>query len=117
MKIRKVFELVDYEEVDLWRPIGQYWKTNEMDSVEIKKLCKIFPQLRKPHENEKGFTVKTKLIYDSKDGRVDIDILKNDDEWFFVKVIKGDVLYGKTNYYKCDQFEGLIKLIKEKIIK
>ena len=45
-----------------------------------------------------------------------IKIFGLNDEWFVVKIILTlEFLVEDTRYYKCDQFEGLIKLLKDTI--
>ena len=46
--------------------------------------------------------------------RVDMDIYEMDDEWFIVKFY--DDGYGLSQIYKCDQFGGIVKLLKDKKI-
>lgn len=42
-----------------------------------------------------------------------ISICEYPDDWYYVNI---DIEYNKNNYYKCDQLEGLINLINDKII-
>ena len=47
-------------------------------------------------------------------------ITKTNDDWFWVQYFEPDKTYGRgllvaaVWYYKCDQFEGLLKLLKDK---
>jgi hypothetical protein len=41
-----------------------------------------------------------------------IDISIADDEWYYV-MLRGEVIGYETKYYKCDQYEGLVKLLKD----
>jgi len=41
-----------------------------------------------------------------------IDISISDDEWYYV-MLRGEVIGYETKYYKCDQYEGLVKLLKD----
>jgi len=44
-----------------------------------------------------------------------VTIYQDDDEWFYVRINDADEESYDTNcYYKCDQFDGLIKLLKFK---
>ncbi len=45
--------------------------------------------------------------------KIGVDILLYDDEWFGVSIVHFGK--GKQEYYMCDQFEGLIKLLKLKL--
>ena len=40
---------------------------------------------------------------------IKMDIFISDDEWFYVKLSS----VGIIQYYKCDQYEGLVKLLKD----
>jgi len=44
-----------------------------------------------------------------------IEVIESDDEWFWVSIFPGgkDIL---EEFYKCDQYEGLKKLLKDKNI-
>jgi hypothetical protein len=48
---------------------------------------------------------------------IDMRISLDDDEWYFVwfeeKITKSTI---RIKYYKCDQFEGLVKFLKDKEI-
>lgn len=49
----------------------------------------------------------------------DISIYKNCDDWFFVNIMSASsdrkaILVKENNFYKCDQLEGLINLLKDK---
>jgi len=61
------------------------------------------------------------VIYvDKKEGREDIEvkIMINDDEWYYVdiSIIYNDngSMFDLGGSYKCDQFDGLKKLLKDK---
>jgi hypothetical protein len=41
-----------------------------------------------------------------------IDIIITDDEWYYV-MLRGEVIGYETKYYKCDQYEGFVKLLKD----
>jgi len=44
-------------------------------------------------------------------------IQKSDDEWFYVAFSKNNInSYRDADHYKCDQFEGVIRLLKDKEI-
>jgi hypothetical protein len=44
-----------------------------------------------------------------------IRIILNDDEWFYVHAVKKvDSYLNNIMFYKCDQFEGLVKFLKDK---
>jgi hypothetical protein len=42
-------------------------------------------------------------------------VTQDSDEWFWVKIIKFKTSETLSSYYKCDQFEGVKKLIKEQL--
>jgi hypothetical protein len=55
------------------------------------------------------------------DDFVDYFIYKFDDDWYYVQVVKhyldidsGEMEFEGEEWYKCDQLEGLIKLLKDK---
>ena len=67
------------------------------------------------------------IFVDKKEGREDIvynaievKIMINDDEWYYVdiSIIYNDngSMFDLGGYYKCDQFDGLKKLLKDKEI-
>jgi hypothetical protein len=44
-----------------------------------------------------------------------VDIYKGGDDWFWVKLlIRGNMLYNEY-FYKCDQLDGLLKLLEDKL--
>lgn len=47
-----------------------------------------------------------------------VDIHMMDDEWFFVSILKFSTIDSKSvqTFYLCDQWEGFVKLIKDKNI-
>ncbi len=50
----------------------------------------------------------------SDDIEYEISIAKIEDEWYLVRVVPIGPTYG-DKYYKCDQQEGLLKLLKDLI--
>ena len=56
-----------------------------------------------------NYDLPTSISYEMK-------ISLNDDEWYYVYVYTEDYIRRKTTYYKCDQFHGLEKLLKDKKI-
>lgn len=46
-----------------------------------------------------------------------IQILLDDDEWFYVKIVDEIAIEdgGSIEFYKCDQIEGLFSLLKDKL--
>ena len=44
-----------------------------------------------------------------------VEVYKGGDDWFFVRVYIQGGLYYDISHYKCDQLEGLIKLIEDKL--
>ena len=117
MIIRKIFESVDfYEKTTSWKVEGQN-SVRPISSTDRDRLVWIFP-LRKPIETNGGRTSRTKLIFKKGAGRIDIDILTDDDEWFYVRIITKYDKYGSSvqEYFKCDQFDGLSECIKREVI-
>lgn len=127
--------------IKLFESVDLYQKTNRMGYLfrlgsahagfnrpisgsDRNKLVSIFPVLRKPIESEKAHTSKTKLIYKRLDSRseygiglrIDIDILTDHDEWFYVRVIIQRGINTIHLYFKCDQFDGLVECIKKEVI-
>ena len=50
---------------------------------------------------------------------VSITIHVKNDEWYYIKIVKDNPLYDRsytsTNFYRCDQFDGLLKCMEDKI--
>jgi hypothetical protein len=49
------------------------------------------------------------IIHYNRVHNIDVDIEKYEDEWFYVRL---GFKYSDNLYYKCDQFDSLIKFIK-----
>lgn len=50
---------------------------------------------------------------------IDVAIAVDSDEWFYVELTSNTnkpLSTTKTNYYRCDQLEGLLELLKDKVI-
>jgi hypothetical protein len=60
------------------------------------------------------------IFVDKKEGReenrivsIEVKIMINDDDWYYVDI--SNILdFNSSGYYKCDQFDGLKKLLKDK---
>jgi len=105
MKIRKVFESVEfYEKIRTWHEGRQDLKV--IDNIERMDIVSLFPDLRKAEKS------RSKMIFRSGINRVDVDVLVNNDEWYFVRLIHNN----KHEYFKCDQKEGLIECIKKELL-
>ena len=47
-----------------------------------------------------------------------IEVTMVNDDWYLVKVLEDNSNWGEHDYYKCDQYEGLIEFLKDlKVIK
>lgn len=53
---------------------------------------------------------RSEIVISSKNGNQSIHIFKCTDEWYYVKYSAFD---NSIDFYKCDQFEGLINLLKD----
>ncbi len=114
MKIRRVFESVGfYQKIKSWH--DKRTDLRVIDEVERLNLIKEFTDL------EKAKVSKSKLKYRNSIEKTQLDILSDNDEWYYVRVIKTSS--GSTEkqsqfieYYKCDQWSGLLELIKDKVI-
>ena len=108
-----------YEEI----PMGMYddmYNNSELAKIseyEIKKIKSLFGRVeideeRRWHRNYNSLTVK------SSNGWVEFFVLKLDDEWWLVKMTKESRNIGgnyRESAFKCDQIEGLIQLLRQKI--
>jgi hypothetical protein len=101
-----------------------------LSNREKSKIIEMFP-FRLPLPNSVDHINPSKIIYDipmrqyikaldDKSTRKDIEIYVDDDEYYYVIVYsKGKGIihhFDVRSYYRCDQWEGLVKLIEEKII-
>ncbi len=96
--LKKIFE--DNNEFYLEIDSNEYYKLlknfEPFSSLEINRILLLFPKIKKCNN---GTLIK--IEYDNI-----INIYKLDDEYYLVKFIKQN-----TNHYKCDQLEGLMKLL------
>lgn len=96
---------------------------------EKSKIIELFP-FRLPVPNSVDSINPAKIIYDiphrkflgpldDRSVKKELQIFKDDDEWYYILVYaKVRPITGTTDvrfHYKCDQWEGLIKCIEEKI--
>ena len=81
------------------------------------KLDNIFVELHYLIEDDKKVGVKTIQLNDLQFGppNIEVFISKYDDEWYRVEYYKSVSLRYKIEYYKCDQFDGVIKFLKDKL--
>lgn len=86
---------------------------------EVKLLIELFPSIdvrvsrfspsSAPHSIMKIITNSSSFSYH---GIGEIKVSKMEDEWYYVKFVMEDPPIYSNRYYKCDQLDGLIKLIK-----
>lgn len=121
----KLFESADlYQKTDMWIKSTPAGFNKPISEADRDKLISIFPVLRKPIEVEKAYTSRTKLVYKRPESRsehgiglrIDVDILTDHDEWFYVRVIIQRGINTIHLYFKCDQFDGLVECIKREVI-
>jgi hypothetical protein len=105
-KIGSFFAVYDEEGED--EDIENTLDTEEITSDEVEKIMKFFPDC--PHESESDGEL---LIFQSSENlhgkEILVDITKTNDEWYYITL-----LFNVAASYKCDQFDGLIKLLKDK---
>ena len=111
MRYIKLFEDLNtdgYESIDdFWDSDIKNFKFNRItfNQKEIDKLTLM------------GFSIillKKRAIFDSSTLHGDISIYKSDDEWYYVCFIGFSQDGYITNlYYKCDQWDGLMSLLKK----
>ena len=94
------FETFDNKEFDEISTLAYLNKSSDDMKVEFDEDCE----------------PRSEIVISSKNGNQSINIFKRVDEWYYVKYSTFDNRGVKSIYfYKCDQFEGLINLLKEKI--
>lgn len=105
MRIRKVFESIEfYEKIRTWHEGRKNLRV--INNNERTDIINMFQDLKKSTNSM------SKIKFISGVNKVDIDILTDDDEWYFVRFIHNN----KHEYFKCDQKEGLIECIKRELI-
>ena len=85
-------------------------KCTDFTDYEFEKILKILSDW------DDHFSIDNHWDINFFNGDKELHIIKGKDEWFYVKYDE----YGDTeflDYYKCDQFDGLLKLIKREILK
>lgn len=116
-----------YEEI----PMGMYddmyndSKLAKISEYEIKKIKSLFGRVEIDEERrwhrKTGFLLENpynSLTVKSSNGWVEFFVLKLDDEWWLVKMTKESRNVGgnyRESAFKCDQIEGLIQLLRQKI--
>jgi hypothetical protein len=105
----------DYNDID-----NKYWLVDHSDS-EIKRIESILSDSGKRNISFRVQDLSTRskkinIIKCQVYGLVEIQILKYEDEYFLVK---WDELgrYDNWEYYLCDQFDGVVKLLNDLIKK
>ena len=99
----------DYEWVDLSRRVIDYLKSEIMYGWDISDSS----------YRDVGFVTLSMRVYRSRKivTALTFIILESSDDWFWVKLTDYDSITGlnQTNQtYKCDQFDGLVQLLKDK---
>ena len=77
-------------------------------SSRVKDIYKLCPEvlINKDGSHYQGVCIKS-------EDDLEINISESDDEWFYVEIIDSSDFYSDTCIlYKCDQFDGLIKLLE-----
>ncbi len=98
--LKKIFEDNSFELIDM--KLIDFYKVNiKFTDTEINELIKIVPEL----ESQEDDTIES--LFD--DGF--LNILKQDDEWYYVHIFN-DKISGYSTFYKCDQLYGLIECLK-----
>ena len=134
MRHLKLFEAVDeplYQEIDENTFYESVETTIKLNEKEIEKLKSLFiPKeiwvlsLDKDKDSDLGpYTWIQRSTREYFYSNFKLSIYKCDDDWFYVdwvekeEVSKGEyiTLVGLSTYYKCDQWDGLLALIKEKL--
>jgi len=120
MKIRKVFESYEYsseayKKILSWHD-GKQADLRNIDRLERDKLIEVFVPILKIS----GYWDGT-LTCGSSTNRVDIDILTDNDEWYYARIVysSGSLPSGSSgfnHYFKCDQWGGLISCIENEVI-
>lgn len=128
----KLYENLYYSKLD--EPVGYYiikgytkmttsnFTKDELDSIESKLDDRSRIVMDYHWHNGNQWCIEIHYYTDrSKYGNCWIEIQKFEDEWFYVsihnptqykRIVNGKVL--DTEYYKCDQIEGLLKFIEDK---
>ena len=55
------------------------------------------------------------IIHGGRNYKNYVDVYKGEDDWFWVRVFIYGGLYYDETFYKCDEAEGLVKLISDKL--
>jgi len=126
MKIRKVFESYEYSSESYKKILSWHGKADlrHIDRLERDKLIEVFVPLLKKSKMKQGLPPKRPygtLTCGSSTNRVDIDILTDNDEWYYARIVysSGSLPSGSSgfnHYFKCDQLDGLISCIENEVI-
>ena len=110
MKNIKLYESFEnyYEKIDAHEFINHYLGDENFNEKEILVIDNILPKWNKDSRNQYPWC----RTYHS--GKFYIVITKHVDEWYLVRcyIDQNNI----EEYYKCDQFEGLIKCLTDKLI-
>lgn len=81
------------------------------------KLDSFFVELHFLIKGNRQVGVETIQLNDRPYGppKIKIFISKYEDEWYGIEYYKSVSLRYKIEYYKCDQFDGVIKFLKDKL--
>jgi hypothetical protein len=130
IKLFEGFDANDYYEVITWSEYDEYFQSNEklidISESDIKKVKDIIGPYWDTGIERKGFGVNPTrkclraLLRETPNNNMtkikkSLIITSVEDDYFLVRYIE-DEYFIKTIYCKCDQFEGLIKFLKDEDI-
>ena len=121
----------DYQEIITWSEYDEYFQSNEklidISESDIKKVKDIIGPYWDTGIERKGFGVNPTrkclraLLRETPNNNMtnikkSLFITSVDDDYFLVRYIDNDKHFIESIYYKCDQIEGFVKLLKDKDI-
>jgi hypothetical protein len=109
------YSTVSYVEMeDLRSHNRELFNDDEVNSI-ISKLDNLFDEKYYKIEGNKRVGVEAIEIRDKQYGPSDVKfyISKYEDEWYGIEYYKAVALKYQITYYKCDQFEGLLKFLDD----
>ena len=124
MIVRKIFESIEYyKSIQKWDDKGNPLSKSDKDVI-VKTFPDILLAPKSFVDHHLKFIYKMNSKGSSRPGKyIILKIYSNEDEWYYLKVKKrivspfdGEILDEDKSYYQCDQLEGLIKCIKDKVI-
>ncbi len=109
------YSTISYVEIeDLRSHNRELFSDDEVNSI-VSKLDNFFNEKHYKIEGNKRIGVETIEIGDKQYGPSDVKfyISKYEDEWYGIEYYKAVGLAYQKTYYKCDQFEGLLKFLDD----